>query len=141
MPGVSNFPNGFKNGVTIRGLALAVTHPGKIFWVNNSGVIAEGGIGGSDTNNGTYQKPFSTIDYAIGKCTASRGDIIMVMPGHSETITSDGGIACDVAGVAIIGLGSGSLRPKVVFGRRYKCNRCNCRKCNLKPHSFPRSWS
>lgn len=115
MPGVSNYPNGFKNGITLRGLPIAITHPGEIKWVNNSSVLAKGGVAGSNGNDGTYQKPYETIDYAIGACVASRGDVIMVMPGHSETITTDGGIACDVAGVAIIGLGSGSLRPKIVL--------------------------
>lgn len=112
---ISNFPNGFKNGVTVRGVPLTLTHPGKVFYVNNSSALAPNGVGGSDTNDGTYQRPFSTIDYAIGKCTANRGDIIMVMPGHAESISSDGALACDVAGVAIIGLGSGSLKPTLTL--------------------------
>jgi hypothetical protein len=112
---ISNYPNGFANGMTIRGIPLQQSHPGEVFWVNSTTVLAKGGIGSSDGNKGTYQQPFATIDYAISKCTASRGDIIMVMPGHTETITTDGGIACDVAGVAIVGLGSGSLRPKVIL--------------------------
>jgi len=111
MPGPSNYPNGFLNGITIRGLPVTVSHPGEVFWVNNSGVLPKGGIGGSDGNPGTYQKPFSTIDYAIGRCTANRGDIIMVMPGHAENISAAGGLALDVAGVAIVGLGSGTKMP------------------------------
>lgn len=111
----SEYPNGFKNGISIRGLPLAVTHPGEIFWVNGSSVLAKNGIGGSNGNDGTYRKPFATIDYAVSRCTASRGDIIMVMPGHTETVTTDGGIALDVAGIAVIGLGSGTLRPKVIL--------------------------
>jgi hypothetical protein len=39
----------------------------------------------------------------------------MVMPGHTETVSAAGSIACDVAGVAIVGLGSGSLRPTISF--------------------------
>ena len=112
---ISSYPDGFKNGVIIRGLPLVQTHPGKVFWVNNSSVLPDKGIAGSNGNDGTYLKPFQTIDYAVGRCTASRGDIIMVMPGHSETITTDGGIALDVAGVAVIGLGIGTLRPKIVL--------------------------
>lgn len=111
---MSNYTD-FAQGVTIRGVPLQMTNPGKVFWVNNSGVIPEGGIGASNGNKGTYLQPFSTIDYAIGRCTASRGDIIFVMPGHSETVESDGGIALDVAGVAIVGLGRGDLRPKIVL--------------------------
>ncbi len=112
---ISNFPNGFAHGINIRGIPLQVAHPGKVFWVNNSAVLPANGIGGSDGNDGTYLKPFSSLDYAIGRCTANRGDIIMVMPGHIEAITA-GSIAIDVAGVAIIGLGEGDLRPILNFG-------------------------
>jgi hypothetical protein len=56
-------------------------------------------------------KPFDTVDYAIGKCTASKGDIIYVLPGHSETIVATNGFDADLAGIAIIGLGWGAQRP------------------------------
>lgn len=112
---LSNYPNGFANGVTIRGVPLTAAHPGKVFWVNNSSVLAEGGISGSNGNPGTYQKPFSTIDYAVGRCKAGRGDIIMVMPGHVETITAADAILLDVAGVCVIGLGVGTLMPRIDF--------------------------
>lgn len=113
--GMSNFPNGFSNGVTIRGVPLQVLHPGKVFWVNNSGVLPVGGITGANGNDGSYLRPFSTIDYAVGRCLANRGDVIMVMPGHSENVTAAAGMVFDVAGVAVVGLGSGSKRPKINF--------------------------
>lgn len=111
---ISNFSN-FLNGVTIRGVPINQLHPGKVFYVNNSSVLPENGIAGSNTNPGNYLKPFSTIDYAIGRCTANRGDIILVMPGHAETISAADGIALDVAGVAIVGLGVGNLRPIITM--------------------------
>jgi len=113
---ISNFPNGFLNGVTIRGVPLQQTQPGEVFWVNNSGVLAKGGVGGSDGNTGTYTKPFATIDKGISSCTASRGDIVLVMPGHAETISTATALAADVAGVAVVGLGSGTLRPTLTLG-------------------------
>ena len=112
---VSNFPNGFTNGVTIRGMPVTMLHPGRVFWVNNSSVLPQGGIAGSNGNPGTYLQPFSTLDYAIGRCTASRGDIIVLMPGHAENISAASGITVDVAGIAIVGLGAGTLRPKLSF--------------------------
>lgn len=108
---ISNFPNGFAQGVSIRGVPLVQSHPGKVFWVSNASTVLQGQRGGSNGNNGTFDSPFSTVDYAIGQCTAGRGDIIFVKPGHAETLSSAGAIAADVAGVAIIGLGTGSLRP------------------------------
>lgn len=112
--GMSNYTD-FASGVTIRGVPLQMTNPGKVFWVNSTTVIPVGGIGGSNGNKGTYLAPFATIDYAVGACTASRGDIIMVMPGHVETVTAAAGLDLDVAGITLIGLGQGSLRPKINF--------------------------
>jgi len=111
----SNFPNGFAQGVTIRGVPVDIPNPGQVFWVNNSTVLAEGAVGGSDGNDGSYRRPFSTLDYAVGKCKASRGDIIYLMPGHAETVSGAAFVTCDVAGITIIGLGKGALRPTFTF--------------------------
>ena len=76
---------------------------------------------GSSTNGATSgygdnpDKPLSTIDAAIALCTASNGDIIYVMPGHTETIAAASGIDVDVAGVTIIGLGHGADRPTITL--------------------------
>ena len=128
---ISNYPKGFAHGVAIRGIPLQVAHPGKVFWVNNSSVLPEGGVGGSDGNDGTYQRPFSTLDYAIGRCTASRGDIIMIMPGHIEAVTASS-IAMDKAGVAIVGLGEGDLRPKFNFGATTSNIAISAANCSMK---------
>lgn len=111
----SNFPHGFLSGVTVRGLPLLQVHPGKVFWVNNSSVLADGAVAGSNGNRGDRLHPFATIDYAVGMCTAGRGDIILVMPGHVENLTASNVVTLDVAGVAVIGLGMGSLRPKLQY--------------------------
>lgn len=52
--------------------------------------------------------PVASLDYAIGLCTASKGDKIFLMEGHAETTTA---VAVDVAGIQIIGLGRGANRP------------------------------
>ena len=57
--------------------------------------------------------PFKTIDYAVGRCTASNGDVIYVMPGHVETVATASALDFDVAGIKVIGLGWGDTRPKV----------------------------
>jgi hypothetical protein len=111
----SNYPNGFAAGVTIRGVPLLQTHPGEVFWVQNSTALAKGGVGGSDSNDGSYRRPFATVDYAVGKCTAGRGDIIFVMPGYTQTISAAAGIDLDVAGIAVVGLGRGSLKPTITI--------------------------
>ncbi len=115
MSHISNYPKGFMDGITIREVPLTVAHPGKIFWVSNSSVATPNGIGGSDSNPGTFNKPFSTIANAINNCVANRGDIIFVLPGYTQTITNGTSIVPDVAGVAIVGLGEGNLRPIISF--------------------------
>lgn len=112
----NNFQNGFVNSITVRGIPLSQAYPGEVFYVSNSSVLAKGARGGSDSNDGSRLSPFATIDYAIGRTTASRGDIIAVLPGHAETLTAAGDIALDVAGVALVGLGSGTLRPQITLG-------------------------
>jgi len=112
---ISNYPNGFKNGVTLRGVPIDVPNPGQVFWVNNSTVLAPGGVGGSNGNSGTYQQPFASIDYAIGRCKAGRGDVIYVMPGHVEAVGAAAAVDIDVDGVTIIGLGRGSDRARFDF--------------------------
>jgi hypothetical protein len=112
---LNTYPNGINN-LLIRNIPVTMAHPGKIFWVDGSSTTpVDGAVGGQDGNPGTFTRPFATIDYAIGNCVASRGDIIMVKPGHTETISAAGGVTMDVAGVAILGLGQGSLRPTINF--------------------------
>ena len=79
-------------------------------------MLSDRQIGGSDGNAGTYDAPFSTITGALSKCVANRGDVIMVKPGHAETVSAAAGIVLSVAGVAIIGLGVGSTRPTITLG-------------------------
>ena len=112
---MSNYPGGFANGVIIRGMPLHIVHPGHVFWVYNGTAMLTGQRGGSNGNDGSFNAPFATVDYAISRCTASRGDIVMVKPGHSETFSAADGFDIDIAGVAVIGLGSGSLRPKFIL--------------------------
>ncbi len=112
---LSNYPNGFRYGVSIRGVPLTLTHPGQVFWVGNSSVLSPGARGGSNGNDGTYNAPFSTLEYAMSRCVANRGDIIFIKPGHTETIADATTLTCDRAGIAIVGLGQGNLRPTFTF--------------------------
>lgn len=115
MAQINNFPGGFAQGITIRGMPVAVTHPGKVYWVSNATTLSDRQIGGSNSNKGTFDAPFSTIAGALLQCVANRGDIVMVKPGHAETVSAAAGIILNVAGVAIIGLGVGSTRPTITL--------------------------
>ena len=105
---LSNYPGGFRGGVNIRGWPLFEAQAGSVFWVDSTT--------GSNGNTGkTRERPLATLDYAIGKCTANKGDVIMVMPNHAETVTGVAGIALDVAGITVVGMGSGNQRPRFLM--------------------------
>ncbi len=105
MQRTSNYPNGFGNGVDILGMPILNTYANDVFWVNSS-------VSG---NGGTRQQPFNTIQSALDKCTAGKGDIIMVGPGHAETVATAGALDLDIADISIIGLGRGAKRPTITF--------------------------
>jgi hypothetical protein len=113
---LANYPNGFAQGVSIRGVPLVVANPGRVWWVSNTTVLQRGDRGGSDGNRGTYQSPFASLAGAMTAISAdggaARGDIVIIKPGHAETVSSATALALSVAGVAVIGLGNGNKRPK-----------------------------
>src|SRR5205823_4088091 len=71
--------------------------------------------GDSSGKGQTPDAPFATINYAITQCTADNGDLILVLPGHVETVTAAAGVALNLAGVTVLGCGDGRQRPKVNF--------------------------
>lgn len=50
-----------------------------------------------------------------GAVVAHRQDVILLAPGHAETVSGATSILLDIAGVTIIGLGEGSNRPTITF--------------------------
>ena len=90
---------------------------GNVFYVDNTN--------GSNSNNGKcWATAFSTLNYAISKCTDAIGDVIYLAPYHAETI-DDAGTASgtttdecviDKTHITIRGLGSGKLRPTFTLG-------------------------
>jgi hypothetical protein len=133
---MTNFPTGFAAGLSVRGMPLLQTQPGNVFWVDN-GQPSGGGshnpqrsTAGADGNPGTFQRPFATLAYALTQCQQANGDIIFIKPGHYETISSATAITISVAGVAIIGLGMGSLRPTFVLDTA-TTSTINLHSCNV----------
>lgn len=57
------------------------------------------------------QRIFTTMALALAQCTAAQGDVICVLPGHTETYSSATAALWNISGVTIVGLGTGSLRP------------------------------
>ncbi len=106
----TNFDKGlYVYGVPILPDTGGVQTTGNIFFVDSGNVDGADDVG---TKGKTKDNPFVTVDYAINQTTANNGDVIFVLPGHTETLNSSGALIPDVAGVAIIGLGWGPDRPR-----------------------------
>jgi hypothetical protein len=82
-------------------------HPGDIYFVDSTNAAASDTAGFGQNPDA----PVATIDYAIGLATASKGDVIYVMPGHTESLTAATSMVVDKIGLSIIGLGRGMNRP------------------------------
>lgn len=90
---------------------VVVPGGGKIFYVHSSGASALNGLppGMVGSSDGFFQ----SVNVALAGCRAGRGDKIICLPGHAESIAaadawSNLGSSTDVE---IIGLGRGTNRP------------------------------
>lgn len=52
-----------------------------------------------------------TLNEGLKRCRSGRGDVVLVLPGHTESISAADQMADLVAGTRIIGCGYGSMRP------------------------------
>lgn len=107
---LTNFPNGISShGVPVMGGGVTIPSTTGNYYFVHSGT-------GNNNNAGTDTTyPLATIDAAVGKCTADKGDVIIVMPGHAENISAATSLVVDIAGVQIIGLGHGRNRPVLTY--------------------------
>jgi hypothetical protein len=86
-----------------------VEHPGDI-WFVDSGIGVDGAGYGQNPD-----APCATWNYAYDLATAAQGDVIYLMPGHTEVILNATTIVPDKAGITTIGLGRGMNRPIIDF--------------------------
>ena len=76
---------------------------GNVIWVDSAA--------NSTQASGSFNRPLLTVQAGVDKATASNGDLVLVKPGHAETVTAQ--IDFDKAGVTVRGLGKGNLRPTI----------------------------
>ena len=100
-----------QSGSDIVTLANLEQHPANVYFVDSNATLKDDVA----TAGRSADFPFATIDFAIGQCTAGQGDVIYVMPGHTETVSGAAGIDFDVADVKVIGLGWGANRPTITL--------------------------
>lgn len=89
-------------------ILTSVLSPGNKWYV--SSVIGSAGNSGNNE-----QEPVATIAQAQAKATANNNDIIILLPGHAETISAAGGITLSKAGITIVGIGNKNNRPTLTW--------------------------
>lgn len=72
-------------------------------------VRSSGALSGDDPFNAVPL--FTTLNAALQQCRSGRGDYVIVLPGHTENISSADQMSNLVAGTHIVGVGRGTLRP------------------------------
>jgi len=110
---MSRIGSNFSKGLYVYGAPVLPSAGADIF-MGNVYFVDSGNVDGADdvgTAGKTKDRPFSTVDYALNQCTSDNGDVIYVMPGHTESISTSGTLIPDIDGVSIIGLGRGTDRP------------------------------
>ena len=71
--------------------------------------------GGASSNGLSPSAAVTTLEAGINLCTANQGDRVILLPGHAENIATATALNFDVAGIDIIGIGSGTARPNITF--------------------------
>ncbi len=83
-------------------------HPGNIYFVDSA-------TGANTAANGhNPDSPFASLSYAFSSDVLAAGDTVYLLPGHNESI-GDAQVTLDIAGVTVVGLGRGSLTPRVDY--------------------------
>jgi hypothetical protein len=87
----------------LEGAVSGLSAGGRFFVSSVTGLSGNDGL--------SFSSPKATLAQAIALCTANKGDVIYLMPGHAESLSGAAALNINVAGVSIVGLGNGSLRP------------------------------
>ncbi len=85
---------------------------GRVYWVGN-GTLGSGVFPAGNGSSPDY--PLSTIEAAFAKTVTGRGDIIYVLPGHTQNIATATQWSAIKSNTRVIGLGVGIERPIFTF--------------------------
>jgi hypothetical protein len=87
---------------------------GNIFFVDST----KTGATNSSAFGRSPESPMATLAFALGSTgptAANNGDVVVCCPGHTEAVIAGGTIATANAGVSVIGIGTGRLRPVITY--------------------------
>lgn len=108
---------------------VSVNPGGAVLYVDSTnGANGRGrvsGLGGGAGVQGPYGDPVHPLGSVFGTegaasfCTAGRGDLIIVAPGHGEVVSAASSLP---AGVTVLGLGYGTVRPLFLLNTAITAN-------------------
>ena len=91
---------------------------------------------GDDGRDGrSKEASMATLTAALALTTASKGDTIILLPGHAETITA--AIDINKIGVSIIGVGNGDLMPAITCNAAIDCVDITVADVSIQHVRFP----
>lgn len=93
-------------GVPNVGLRNIITTGTVLYVDSNNGAAANAGTSPS--------APLNTLANALTLCSSNKGDVVVLMPGHAETLVAS--LSISIEGLRIVGLGEGDNRPIITFG-------------------------
>lgn len=83
---------------------LLYRHKGRVVYVDSAGLAT---TPNGDSWSGAYTSLATAATYTVSD------DLVLVAPGHSETVATAGAITLADAGMTVIGLGNGTRRPTI----------------------------
>lgn len=97
-------------GQTVRAVRDALASTG-VFLTAGSVFYGSSTLGNTGNDGGAPSRAKATLAQAAALCTASKGDVVVLLPGHAESLTAAAAITLSKAGVTVVGVGNGRNRP------------------------------
>ena len=82
-------------------------HPNNVWFVDAN----HAAVGSTEGYGHHPDKPLASLALAYSLDILEAGDVVYAMPGHAENLAAADAIAADIAGITVIGIGSGTLIP------------------------------
>lgn len=132
LDGINDVPslpgNNLPAGVDL-GTAIVLPPGGQVFYVRGNGTS----ITPFDRDPpGLQDRLIASVQKACSYCVANRGDTVVVLQGHTETISGADGWSNMVAGTRVIGLGVGNNRPTITWSATASTMLLNDANCTLE---------
>jgi hypothetical protein len=136
---LTNFPNGVTSFgfPVLPGPLYNYWGGGKVFWVcNRSGVTS----GDGSAPDKPFASLFTATTGAIAKIGGVQGSLIIVLPGHVESITASTNMSTLAGSGAtflnIVGMGNGALRPTLNWTAAGSALLCNLQGLSIRNMVF-----